>query len=417
METAGAKFGSYTGNLQMMSIFRISPSYLAILVTVGISGCTELTRLPQPLDRPPGQIAGFEQIRYYPIDPKHPTLPDLADAYKEEAPDNFTIGADGQPVYNYLAVSGGGSAGAFGSGILNGWSKEGSRPKFKIVTGVSTGALIAPFAFLGSSYDERLKEAYTTIDASKVFVAHGLLSLLWQESITDNAPFKDVLAKYVDEKMLDQIAVEHAKGRRLYVLTTDLDREEPVCWDMGAIAGSKSKDRLALFRQVLLASTSIPAIFPPVFIDVTVDGQKRDEMHVDGGVFMQSFFVGNVIDLTAMAADAHPEWKQRAIQRLYVIRNGRIDPVGAEVKRGVGSIASRSISALMKVSGINDLYRLYLGQASGELELHYVAFPIGYKPLSTEEFNQEEMIQEYNLGYDMAVKGVSWQNLPPGYQP
>jgi hypothetical protein len=118
-----------------------------------------------------------------------------------------------------------------------------------------------------------------------------------------------------------------------------------------------------------------------------------------------------------MAADAHPEWKKRAVQRLYVIRNGRIDPVATEIKRGIGSIAGRSIATLMKVSGVNDLYRLYLGQATGELELRYVSLPIGYQPVSTEEFNQAEMIKEYDLGYDLASKGVDWQRLPPGYQP
>lgn len=400
-----------------MSGFRLFGCCTAISALIALSACTELTREAQPLDKPPGEISGFELIRYYPLDPHKPQLPDLTEAYNKETPDNYVIGADGQPVYSYLAVSGGGSAGAFGSGLLNGWTKQGTRPKFKVVTGVSTGALIAPLAFLGPEYDAKLKEAYTTIDASKVFFVRGLMDWLWQESLTDNAPFKDVIATYVDDKMLELIAAEHAKGRRLYVLTTDLDREQPVCWDMGAIASSRSKDRLELFRQVLLASTSVPAIFPPVFIDVTVDGKKRDEMHVDGGVFMQSFFVGNAIDLTKLAAEAHPEWNKRAIQRLYVIRNGRIDPVSTEMKRGIGSIAGRSIATLMKVSGINDLYRLYLGQVSGELELNYVAFPVGYQPSSTEEFNQEEMIQEYNLGYDTAIKGIPWQSVPPGYQP
>jgi hypothetical protein len=391
--------------------------YLAIAALIALGACAELTRDAQPLDRPPGEIDGFELIRYHPFDPKDPTLPDLADAYKKESVDNYAIDPDGQPVYNYLAVSGGGSAGAFGSGILNGWTRQGTRPKFKVVTGVSTGALIAPFAFLGQDYDAQLKDAYTTIDPGKVFFLRGWISMLWQESLTDNAPFKELMAKYVDDKMLDKIAVEHANGRRLYVLTTDLDREQPVVWDMGAIAGSKSKKRLELFRQVLLASTSVPAVFPPVYIDVMIDGKKRDEMHVDGGVFMQSFFIGNILNLTKMAADAHPEWKKPAVQRLYVIRNGRVDPVAAEMKRGIGTIAGRSIATLMKVSGVNDLYRLYLGQTTGELELRYVSLPIGYQPVSTEEFNQAEMIQEYDLGYDMAAKGIDWQRLPPGYQP
>ena len=396
-----------------------TPTYRTLALgaaLIAVAGCADLLRNAQPYDKPIGTIEGFEHIRYHMMDPNNATIPDLTDAYRMETPDNYAIEANGRPVYNYLAVSGGGSAGAYGAGILNGWTKEGSRPSFKVVTGVSTGSLIAPFAFLGPDYDDELKEAYTTIDASKVFSVRGMFSLLWQESLTDNAPFKTIIAHYVDDALLGKIASEHAKGRRLYVLTTDLDREQPVIWDMGAIAGSTAENRLDLFRQVLLASTSVPAVVPPVLIDVTIDGQKRDELHVDGGVFAQSFFIGNLIDLKALSAAAHPEWTKPAIQRLYVIRNGRIDPVGSDVKRSIGSISGKAIASLMKVSGINDLYRLYLGQVTGELELRYIAFPVGYQPLSTEEFNQEEMIQEYNLGYDIAVKGVPWQSLPPGYR-
>jgi hypothetical protein len=391
-------------------------SILLGAVLLAVTGCADLLRNAQPYEKPVGTIEGFEQIRYHIMDPGSPNYPDLTQAYQTETSDNYVIEAGDQPVYNYLAVSGGGSAGAFGAGILNGWTKEGSRPKFKVVTGVSTGSLIAPFAFLGPDYDDELKDAYTTIDASKVFFLRGMMTMLWQESLTDNAPFKTVIAHYVDDKLLQQIAAEHAKGRRLYVLTTDLDREQPVIWDMGAIASSTAKSKLDLFRQVLLASTSVPAVFPPVLIDVTIDGQKRDELHVDGGVFAQSFFIGNLIDLKALSAAAHPDWTKPAIQRLYVIRNGRIDPVGSDVKRTIGSISGKAIASLMKVSGINDLYRLYLGQVTGELELRYIAFPVGYKPLSTQEFNQEEMIQEYDLGYDTAIKGVPWQSLPPGYR-
>lgn len=397
-------------------ILRSARTLLVVIGIASLAGCANLLRQPQDFKAPVGTITGFEQIRYHIMDPKNPTVPNLTDAYKSETPDSYVIEGDGQPVYSYLAVSGGGSAGAFGAGILNGWTKEGSRPRFKVVTGVSTRSLIAPFAFLGPDFDQQLKEAYATIDATKVFSVHGMLSLLWQESLTDNAPFKTIIARYVDDTLLDRIAAEHAKGRRLYVLTSDLDREQPVIWDMGAIASSKSKDRLALFRQVLLASTSVPAVFPPVLIDATVDGQRRDELHVDGGVFAQSFFIGNLIDLKAISASAHPEWTKPAIQRLYVIRNGRIDPVGSQVKRSIGSISGKAIGSLMKVSGINDLYRLYLGQVAGELELRYIAFPVGYEPSSTEEFNQAEMIKEYELGYEIATHGIPWQTLPPGYR-
>src|SRR5262249_25685687 len=146
---------------------------------------------------------------------------------------------DGTHVYNYLAISGGGSDGAFGTGILNGWTERGDRPAFKVVTGVSTGALIAPFAFLGSSYDPQVKEAYTTVNPDRIYVLRRLISVLWEEALADNKPLKDLVSHYVTMDVLDAIAKEHAKGRRLYVASTNMDREEPVIWDLGKIASSK----------------------------------------------------------------------------------------------------------------------------------------------------------------------------------
>jgi hypothetical protein len=340
----------------------------------------------------------------------------VGDAYMNEPADAYQKEGD-TVVYNYLAVSGGGSDGAFGAGLLKGWTESGKRPKFKFVTGVSTGALIAPFAFLGPDYDVTLKEAYTTVDAQRLYLAHGLVSLLWEESFTDNKPFREMIAKYIDDKLLARVAEEHKKGRRLYVLTTDLDREEPVVWDMGAMASGSSPDRLELFRKVILASASIPAFFPPVLINVKIDGVQKDELHVDGGVFAQAFFVGNQVDLRAMERRAHPEWTGKKItHRLYVIRNGRLDPQPRKVDRSLGSITAYSIDSMLKASGINDLYRLYLGDLAGELELHYVAIPHDYAPSSLEEFNQAEMVQQYNLGLSMGEKGIPWQRTPPGWQ-
>jgi len=381
-----------------------------------LAACSSLLRQPAPTDRPPPSFDGFETIRYYPL-AADLGLPDLTDAYRIEAPDQYETEPDGTVVYNYLALSGGGSAGAFGAGILNGWTARGDRPKFKVVTGVSTGALIATFAFLGPDYDDELKEAYTTIDATYIYTAHNLLSLIWSESVTDNKPFRDMIAKYITEDVLDKVAAEDQKGRRLYIMSSDLDREWPVVWDLGAIANSSSPSRLSLYRQVVLASASIPAVFPPVLIQVTVDGKPYDELHVDGGVFTQAFFIGNAIDLKKTVHDAHPEWKKDAIQKLYVIRNGRIDAQTRVTNRSLGSISGNSISTMLKMSGINDLYRLYVGQLTGELEFYYVAFPLGYVPASVEEFNKEEMNQEYNLGYKLGSEGVPWQRLPPGYRP
>ncbi|GAB2178413.1 patatin-like phospholipase family protein [Dongia sp. agr-C8] len=385
------------------------------MLLFALTGCEALLRQPAPTDRAPPVLEGFKDVRYYPMNPALPPPPSVGEAFLNEPADSYERNPDSL-VYNYLAVSGGGSDGAFGAGLLNGWTRSGTRPKFKFVTGVSTGALIAPFAFLGPDYDETLQQAYTTVDAQRLYLARSLVSLLWEESLNDNKPFRDMIAKYVDEKVLGRIAEEHRKGRRLYVLTTDLDREEPVVWDMGAIAASNSPARLDLFRKVILASASIPAFFPPVLINVKIDDVQKDELHVDGGVFAQSFFVGNQIDLRALERRAHPEWQGKITHRLYVIRNGRLDPQPRKVDRSLGSITAYSIDSMLKASGINDLYRLYLGDLAGELELRYVAIPHDYVPSSLDEFNQAEMIRQYNLGLAMGEKGIPWQRTPPGWQ-
>lgn len=404
-----------------------SPSRLAgcaslIIAVLLLAGCANLLRDPVSPTSEPVQPDGFERVRYYPLggDLDNPSseIPLALDrAYLRETPDNYEFGPDGVPIYNYLAISGGGSDGAFGAGLLNGWSKHGGRPKFKIVTGVSTGSLIAPFAFLGPDYDDELKKAYTTISAEHIAIAHDLVALIWAESLSDNKPFQELVSSFVDDRMLARIAAEHAKGRRLLVLTTDLDREQPVVWDMGAIAGSKSKNRLKLFRAVLVASASIPTIFPPVMLKFTIDGKERDEMHVDGGVFAQSFFVGNQIDIKKIVREAHPDWQKPAVQRLYVIRNGWITPRPETVKRSLADISMHTINTLLKVSGINDLYRLYVGDLGGELELRFIAIPKSYVPLTTDQFNQQEMIREFNFGEKMAIGGIPWRRLPPGYRP
>ena len=388
-----------------------------------LAACADILRHPAPPDETPPTFEGFDKVRYYPLDRKegHEEWRDwtvmIAETYKNESPENYVIGADGVATYSYLAISGGGSDGAFGAGLLNGWTKSGTRPKFKIVTGVSTGSLLAPFAFLGPDYDDEMKRAYTTITADNVMVMHDLLSILWSESLSDNAPFREMVAHYVTPQLLDAIAKEHAKGRALFVLTTDLDREQPVIWDMGEIAASNSPQRVHLFREVLVASASVPTMFPPVMLKVKVNGQTRDEMHVDGGVFMQSFFVGANADMKDMVRKAHPDWTKDSLHSLYIIRNSFVTPSPRPVKRSLGDISSRSISGLLKVSGINDLYRMYVGVVGKEFEMRYVAIPADYVPTTTEQFDRAEMVRLFGVGEKMGETGIPWRTLPPGYRP
>ena len=385
-------------------------------VAFSLAACGTLTRNPVPLevqDNP--SISGYEDIRFFPLTDPESARQTIREAYLTERAEDYETLPDGSRRYNYLAVSGGGSDGAFGTGILNGWSEHGDRPPFKVVTGVSTGALIAPLAFLGPSYDPQLKEAYTTIDASRIFIVRRLISFLWEDAVADNKPLKDLVAQYVTQDVLDAIAEEHAKGRRLYVATTNMDREEPVIWDLGKIASSGEPDRLELFRSVLVASAAIPSVFPPVLVKVSANGKSYDEMHSDGGVFFQSFFVGSVADLPALIREAHPDFTGQVAQRLYVIRNGSINPDRKQITRGLGSISARAIGTLLKMSGINDLYRLYLSTRDDQVEFHYVSLPADYVRTTEKQFDRTEMNRQYEVGYKLGVEGIPWQSLPPGY--
>jgi len=407
-----------TGFGQQCRLRRFLATALASILVLATAGCADLLRHPAPEgSAPQAVVPGFTGIRYLPLTDPAPFREVLTAAFHNETAENYETLPDGARVYSYLSVSGGGSDGAFGAGLLNGWSKAGGRPSFKIVTGVSTGALIAPFAFLGPAYDEQLKESYTTIDANRIYLRRSLLSMIWSESATDSAPLQQLVGSYIDDKLLDAIAAEHAKGRRIYVATTNLDAEQPVIWDMGAIASSKNPERVKLFRQILVASASIPAVFPPVLLQVTVDGKKCDEMHVDGGVFFQSFSIGAITDLPGAIAAAHPDFTGKVVQRLYVIRNGWVSPDPDQIQRSLMGISLRAIGTMLKVSGINDLYRLYLSSIHDNVEFNYVSIPPDYKPLTKEQFDKAEMNQQFNYGEQAALKGIVWRHLPPGYSP
>jgi predicted patatin/cPLA2 family phospholipase len=255
---------------------------------------------------------------------------------------------------NALTLSGGGSSGAFGAGVLAGWSKAGTRPRFDIVTGISAGALIAPFAFLGPTYDAELQKAFTTVTDANIYQKRGLLAALSDGAFTSNAPLAKLLDENITESMLDAVATEYSKGRRLFVGTTNLDADRAVIWDLGAIAASGRQDRKKLFSEVILASTSVPGIFPPVYLDVDAAGHTYHEMHVDGGTANEVFLMPAGLTLGELEKTFHT----RVRARLYVIRNGRTTPEYSSVKPTLPSIGEKAVSSLIKTQGIGDLYRL-----------------------------------------------------------
>ena len=209
------------------------------------------------------------------------------------------------PVSNLLAISGGAEDGAFGAGLLVGWSDTGTRPSFDLVTGVSSGALIAPFAFLGREYDGQLREIFTKYGRQDIFT-YNVPGLLEGSALADDAPLARLIERYVDDAFMQDIARERAKGRVLLIGTTNLDTQRPVMWDMGRIAMSRNPDAKSLFRKILLASATLPEIFPPVRIQVRVGGQNYDELHVDGGVTRQVFMTPSIFSASPTPKNWQP---------------------------------------------------------------------------------------------------------------
>ena len=317
-----------------------------------------------------------------------------------------------EPVH-YLALSGGGSNGAFGAGLLVGWTEEGTRPEFRVVAGISTGALSAPFAFIGPEYDVVLRKLYTTTSTDEILKKRSVFALLKADSLTDTGPLRKILEDVIDGTMVQKIAIEHKKGRRLFIGTTNLDAERPVIWNIGAIAASGNPNALQLIRDVLLASAAIPGMFPPVYFKVEAYGQTFDELHVDGGVASQVFLYPASLDL---------EWLKKKIglkgeDHIFIIRNSRLEPEWTPVTPRVLSITKRSIEALIRTQGIGDLYRLYLGAQRDHLAFHLAYIPSDFRVDPKEEFDPNYMADLYFLGYKMAKEGYPWGDAPPGFGP
>jgi hypothetical protein len=319
------------------------------------------------------------------------------------------VRAGGRPQISFLAISGGGSDGAFGAGLLVGWTARGNRPEFDIVTGVSTGALTAPFAFLGPRYDPALRDVYTNYSTDQLVTKHPIRGLLGGEALASNAPLAGVIARYVNSEFLAEVAHEHARGRRLLIGTTNLDAQRPVIWDMGRIASSGDPSALQLFRNVLLASAAIPGLFPPVYVQVQAGGQAREEMHVDGGTTNQVFLLPTQV--SAGGIDA--KLGINPVRRLYIIRNGRLDPEYKAVKASTLAIAGRSISTLIKTQGIGDLYQMYEFARRNRIEYNLAFIPGNFPDTSTEAFDRKYMSSLFDLGFQLGKSGRPWTKTPP----
>jgi Patatin-like phospholipase len=317
-----------------------------------------------------------------------------------------------QRQFNVLVLSGGGSDGAYCAGALIGWTEAGTRPAFDVVTGVSTGALIATLAFLGPARDDDLRRFYTTIRDKDLFQKRFTLSALLSDSLADPTPLARTIEGMVDQSLLEAIAAEHRKGRRLYVGTTHLDARRFVVWDMGAIAERGRKEDLVLFRKVLLASVAVPGFLPPVPITVQVDGRSYEEMHVDGGATANLFFRSPQVS----PAEANRLGKRPlAGSNLYILLAGTLYADPGLAKQKLLPLVTDAITTLVYAKCQVDLCQLFtLSQSTGmNYRLASIPAEIPGSP-NVLEFDPVDMTRLFDVGRRRMLAGKLWRSTPPG---
>ena len=377
-------------------------AWMMLAATLGLAACGSISRPSADLVElsSPSAPTPLDAFRFIATDPvgSEAFLESWRVQRKPEAGDGVTV----------LAVSGGGANGAFGAGLLVGWTEAGTRPVFDIVTGVSTGALMAPFAYLGPEWDDELTTAYTDPDAARL--TEGQWGLLRRPSLYSDRSLRALVSKYVDGAMLAAIAAEHAAGRRLLVATTNLDAQEEVIWDIGAIAlagqaSGQGSAALALFRDVLVASASIPGVFPPVMMDTGAPGDEVAEMHVDGGVTTP--FV--------LAPATMSFWEPQgalAPADLYVVINGEIEARRTITKGATLPILMRSFDTMSKADLRAHLLASVAFAERNGAALRYAAIPteLGADSLA---FDTESMGKLFEAGRAAGVAGTAFREVSP----
>ncbi|KPK52247.1 MAG: hypothetical protein AMJ63_09975 [Myxococcales bacterium SG8_38_1] len=351
-------------------------------------------------------VLGIPRVRMWGDEPPqwvHEWMERDAEELKERYP-----GVYGKP-HTYLAISGGGEDGAFAAGVLVGWTAAGDRPEFSVVTGVSAGALVAPFAFLGPEYDDVLRSVSADLRAKDVYNERRLLKAIRSDAMATTDPLKSLIARYVDEEVMEKIAAEYRAGRGLNIGTANLDSMRPVIWRIGAIANSGHPEALNLIRRILLASASIPGAFPPVMIPVEYGGKTYDELHVDGGAASQVFLYPLGLDLE----EVHRRLAIPGRAKVYIIRNSRLDPMFERVDNKLFPIAERSLASLVRTQGIGDIYRIFLEACRDKLDFNLAYIPHDFTEEPKESFDVEYMRKLFDMAHERAEAGYEWEKMPP----
>jgi len=372
-----------------------------------VSGCTTVPdRVPVP-ERIANDaaVSGFQDIRLWGDDEISPSEQErwnrlLVDSARRR----------GAGVANYLVISGGGGDGAFSAGFLAGWSEAGTRPSFDVVTGISIGALVAPYAFIGEDQDDTLRTMFDSYNGYDFYARDNIQKVITGQLKARDNPLRKLVEKRVDDALLDAVAEEHRRGRLLFVGTTNLDAQRVVMWNLGAIAASRRPDRRALFVDVLSAAASIPVVLPAVPITVTAEGRAYEELHVDAGTQMEAVFLPAQISVR----DVDRALGRRREHRLYILRNDKVTPQYAEVNNDAFDIARRSLSTLLKAHAVADLYRIHAVATRDRISYNLASIPANAPVQAGDEFNPGYLRQLFTLGESLARDGYSWRHSPPG---
>lgn len=386
----------------------LTSTLVVALFVLAATGCASLERLPSvpPIDTVKAQPLGLPNARFFPAVQRDEIIAEGERAIQRRRQALGLAPAAELPTAHFLAISGGGDDGAFGSGVLVGWTEAGNRPEFDVVTGVSTGALLAPFAFLGPTYDVPLRQVYTTISIDDILINRGIVRGLFSDALADTTPLWNTISRYFDAPMMEAIAREYRRGRLLLIGTTNLDVEMPTIWNIGAIAASGHPDALDLIRKILRASSAIPGFFQPVMIDVLLNGERYQELHVDGGAIAQIFLYPPNISVSRLVTRD---------REAFLIRNAREGSDSAiNVRRRALSVGGRAISAMLRASGANDLTRIYFvaQRDSVDYNLAYIESDFTM-PHPAENFDRTYMNALFDYGYQKARRGYPWRKSPP----
>lgn len=386
---------------------------VALIALLWLDGCSTIPRAdavpPNQLDA--ASIPGIPNARYWVDENPVPFVKDVLDDIKREREARAQAGEPVAvpPPAHILALSGGGENGAFAVGLLRGWTAHGDRPQFRVVTGISAGALIAPFAFLGPAYDEELKEAIESIGRDGLFRSRGLLGLA-SDGFADNRPAMAFVSRHVTPQFLQAVAAEYRKGRALMIGTTELDSGRAVTWNMGAIAASGAPDALDLFRKVLVASSSIPGAVSPVMIDVEAHGQHYQEMHVDGGVSTQVFtYPANMFKMM----EQQSREPYRGEVHVYVVLNGKAAPEWSATPRRAMEIGSRALLLLLQRQSVDDLDRIFRTARQDGVDYNLAFIGADFEFPEHKRFDPAYMDALMDYGDRQGAAGYPWHKAAP----